>query len=259
MHNQGWNLLSAGGPARLHCGSSWLRCGLLVLSLSALPSFSPSLRAETRAPTPLTQQDFTAALTRELTSHFNLEGDLQLELLRVWTPPTQVAANWQVEVTEYPSVATSAMMVRCRVLADGANAGDMTITLRAALWRDAWVTRQPVSIGSLFDPAALEARRTDLFRERDALPTAVGDQSYVFTRGVNTGRVLTWRDIARRPLVRKGDMVEVSAAEGTLSITMKALALQNGAQGEAVTLRNLESRKDFTAFVVDENRVQVRF
>jgi len=40
---------------------------------------------------------------------------------------------------------------------------------------------------------------------------------------------------------------------------MKAVALQSGAQGEAVTLRNLESHKDFTAFVVDENRVQVRF
>jgi flagella basal body P-ring formation protein FlgA len=54
-------------------------------------------------------------------------------------------------------------------------------------------------------------------------------------------------------------MVEVSAAEGGLTISMKAMALQSGAQGEAVTLRNLESRKDFTAFVIDENRVQVRF
>jgi flagella basal body P-ring formation protein FlgA len=44
-----------------------------------------------------------------------------------------------------------------------------------------------------------------------------------------------------------------------LSVTMKALALQNGAQGEAISLRNIESRKDFTAFVVDENRAQVRF
>ena len=87
----------------------------------------------------------------------------------------------------------------------------------------------------------------------------MGDQTFLFTRGVNSGRVVTWRDVARRPLVRKGDVVEVSATEGNLSITMKAIALQSGAQGEAVTLRNLESRKDFTAFVVDENRVQVRF
>jgi flagella basal body P-ring formation protein FlgA len=240
-------------------------CSISVLLVASAMAISPSLPAaaavgSTRlAPAPLTQEACTAALTRELTAHFNLDGELQLELLRAWTPPAMNATDWQVVISEFPTVASSAMMVRARFVADGAAAGELTLTLRAALWRDAWVTRQPVSTGTVFDPALLESRRVDLFRERDALPATAGDQTFLFSRGVNTGRVITWRDIARRPLVRKGDMVEVSAAEGNLSITMKAVALQSGAQGEAVTLRNLESRKDFTAFVVDENHVQVRF
>lgn len=228
---------------------------LLIALLTALP-----LAAEENNPIgPLAQDAFVSAVSRELIAHFNLEGDLQIELLRTWTPPSIVARDWQVIVTEYPSVAASAMLLRCRVLADGKTAAESTLTLRASLWRDAWVARQPLINGAVFDTALLEARRVDLFRDRDALPAAVGDQTFVFARAVNTGRVVSWRDIARRPLVKKGSMVEVSAAEGTLSITMKALALQSGAHGEAVTLRNLESRKDFTAFVIDENRVQVRF
>lgn len=229
---------------------------LLLVLLSLRP-----LGAEESAPTvgPLTQDAFASAITRELASHFNLEGELQIELLRAWTPPQLVSRDWQVMITEYPTVAGSAMLLRCRILAEGRPIADSTLTLRASLWRDAWVARQPLAYGATFDPALLETRRVDLFRDRDALPAAVGDQTFIFARAVNAGRTVTWRDIARRPLVKKGDMVEVSAAEGTLSITMKALALQSGAQGEAVTLRNLESRKDFTAFVIDENRVQVRF
>lgn len=213
----------------------------------------------TESPVPFAQKDFMDAVTRELAAHFNLEGDLQLESLRTWNTPGRVARQWTVEVTEFPALPTGSMLVRCRVLADGVSTGDTTLVLRAALWRDAWVTRQPVVSGKLFDPELLETRRVDLFRDRDALPTAVGDRTFIFVRSVQPGRLLTWRDIARRPLVRKGDLVEVSAAEGTLVITLKGLAMQNGAQGEAVTIRNLESRKDFTAFVVDENRVQVRF
>jgi flagella basal body P-ring formation protein FlgA len=76
---------------------------------------------------------------------------------------------------------------------------------------------------------------------------------------VSAGRLLTWRDLARRPLVRKGDFVEVSATSGLLLVTMKALAMENGAQGETVTVRNPVSQKNFAAVVVDENRVQVRF
>ncbi|MEY2878490.1 MAG: hypothetical protein RLZZ15_870, partial [Verrucomicrobiota bacterium] len=70
---------------------------------------------------------------------------------------------------------------------------------------------------------------------------------------------LTWHDLARRPLVKKGEVVEVSAQEGRLVVTLKALALENGAQGDTVTVRNPESQRKFAAVVVDENRVQVRF
>jgi len=133
------------------------------------------------------------------------------------------------------------------------------VTVHAELWRDVWVVRQPLNTGSTFDRTMLESRRVDAFRERDVVPSSVGDASFVFLRGVQTGHFLTWHDIGRRPLVRKGDLVDVTASEGALSISMKALAMQNGAQGEAVTVRNLDSRKDFTAIVVDENHVQIRF
>jgi flagella basal body P-ring formation protein FlgA len=236
-----------------------------VFALASLLALAPRLMAATtggvasETPVPFAQKDFMAALSRELAEHFNLEGELQLETLRTWNTPMIVAREWQVEVTEFPSLAASSMLVRCRVLADGVSAGESTLMLRATHMRDAWVARQPLSTGSTFDPSLLDTRRVDLFRDRDALPAVVGDRSFVFVRSVQSGRFLTWRDVARRPLVRKGDLVEVSAAEGTLSITLKGLAMQNGAQGEAVTIRNIESRKDFTAFVVDENRVQVRF
>lgn len=208
---------------------------------------------------PLTREDFTGALARDFVSHFNLEGDLQLELLRPWSAPDRVAREWTVMVTEYPSIMGPAMLTRCRLLADGESVAEYTLTLRAALWRDAWAAREPVPANSTFDPAALEVRRVDFLRERDALPATVGDGGFMFARGLQPNRLLTWRDVVRRPLVRKGDFVEVAAIDGLLQITMKGLAMENGAQGDTVTIRNPDSKKDFAAQVVAENRVQIRF
>lgn len=229
------------------------RVSLLLLFLAGT---APAVRADA---TPFTRDLLVAALTQAIAGHFNLEGDLQLEVLRPWTPPARVAAAWELAVTEFPAVPASSMMLRARLLADGAAAGEATFVVRAQLWRDAWAAREPLAVGSAFEASALEARRVDLFRERDVLPAAAGDRSYVFARAVPAGRLLTWRDISRRPLVKKGALVEVSAVEGTLAVTMKALAMENGAQGDTVTVRNPESRKDFAAMVIDENRVQVRF
>ncbi len=211
------------------------------------------------APSPLTRDQVLADLARDLAAHFNLEGELQLELPKGWVPPAAAADHWRVELAEYPLLASSAMLVRLRLFGDGALAADASLVLRAVHGREVWVARQPLASGAIFDPSALETRRVDLFRERDALPTSAGDRGFIFARGVSAGRVLTWRDLARRPLVRKGDLVEVSVAEGQLTVTMKALAMESGAQGDVVTLRNPESRKDFVAVVTHENRVQVRF
>ncbi len=208
---------------------------------------------------PLTRDDFVKSLSTNFASHFNLEGDLQLELLRTWTAPEKVAREWTLDVTEYPAIVAPAMLARCRVLADGQVAGEYTITMRATLWRDAWSARQPVAANTTFDPAELEVRRVDFLRDRDALPSMVGDHNFIFSRAIQANRLLSWRDIARRPLVRKGDMVEVAAVDGMLQVTMKGLALENGAQGDTVTIRNPESRKDFAAQVVAENRVLIRF
>jgi flagellar basal body P-ring formation protein FlgA len=231
---------------------------LSLIAIELLPV--PGLRAEAPAsPAPFAPEEFLAALSRDLASHFNLEGDLQLELLRPLSPVRPVAAGWTITVLDYPAEPASSMLVRCRVSdADGV-AMETSLLLHAALWRDTWVVRLPLTVGSVFDPSRLESRRSDVLRQRELLPATVGDHTYVFSRAVPAGRPLTWHDIARRPLVRKGELVEVTAAEGLLVVSMKALALENGAQGETVTVRNLESRKDFPAIVTDENHVQIHF
>lgn len=207
----------------------------------------------------LTRDAVLEAARQQVVAHFGLEGELQLEPLRPVTLPARTAQTWDVSVTDFPASPSASMMLRCRLTADGENVGETTLVLRAALWRDAWVSKQPLTSGAGFDPELLEVRRVDALRERDVVPASVGDRSYIFARAVPAGRSLTWRDVARRPLVKKGDLVEVAAVDGPLVVTMKALAMQNGAAGETVTVRNPESRRDFSALVVAENRVQVRF
>ena len=230
-----------------------------VAAVRAGEALPPAAGEPAAAIGPFTRDQLVAALSRDLAGHFNLEGDLQLELVRAWAPPARVAAAWSLTVLEYPSMPSTSMLVRCELRADGETVAETSLVVRAALWRDAWVARQPLAVGEAFDPALLDVRRVDLLREREVLPAAVGDRSYVFSRSVSAGRLLTWRDLNRRPLVKKGQLVEVSAVEGLLNVTMKGLAMENGAQGDTVTIRNPESRKDFSALVIDENHVQVRF
>ena len=225
-------------------------------SADVSPASAPGLPAATHT---LTREQALAALSQQLVEHFNLVGELQLELSRPWVEPAPAAAPIALVIAEFPAQPAASLLLRVRLDSAGAPLSESTVLLRLQLVRDAWVTRQPANRGDGFDPAALDVRRVDFLREHEVLPADVADHDFTFARSVPSGRVLTWRDVARRALVRKGDMVEVAAIDGPLTVTLKALAMQSGAAGDMVLVRNLESKKDITAQVVAENRVQVRF
>ena len=227
----------------------------LLLTFGGLPVVAADV------PRALAAEELTRLLAPQLKAHFSCEGDLALELLllRPGLPGNHPAAAWDLQVTEYPAVAAASMMVRCRPVADGVPLAEQTVVLRANLWRDAWYAKEPIAPGELFDPARLEVRRADFLRDRDAVVVTMYGPAYVLARNVAAGRLLQWRDLTKRPLVRKGEIVEVSATDGRLIVNLKGVVLQNGGQGDFVTVRNPDSKKDFSACVIDENRVQVRF
>lgn len=227
--------------------------GIAVLAASSLP-----LRAQEAAAQPLNAASLAAAIGRDLKSRYNLEGDFDVQLLRPWVAPASAGTDWSVAVVDYPSAPASTMLVRCQVRS-GTDVQDSQLVIHAALWRDAWVVKLPLTIGLVFDPSRLDLRRSDMLRDHDVVPATAVDRNFIFARAVPVGRMLTWHDLARHPLVHKGDLVQVTASDGLLVVSLKGIAMENGAQGDTVTIRNPDSRKEFPALVTDENHVQVQF
>jgi flagella basal body P-ring formation protein FlgA len=224
------------------------------------PAGSPAIAVSDSRPSPAAArpEQILLDLAYQLHARFHLEGELDLEFASAWTAPEVQAREWRTSVVEFPAAATGAMLVRFRLFADGAPQKDATVMLRASLWRDAWFTQEPMPAGAPLEVTGLESRRVDYFRARDAIPANPLAHDFVTIRPVPAGAMLVWRDVANKPLVRRGEMVEVSAVDGLLHISMKALALQSGARGEIVNVRNPESLKIIPAVVVAENCVAVR-
>jgi flagella basal body P-ring formation protein FlgA len=226
----------------------------LLLLVAVL--LAPFLRAESERVLPA---QFLPQLAAQLAAHFGVSGDLQLDLLRSWQPPAAPAGEWTMTVVAPPQVLVPQMVVRVRLAVGQRNLGEWNLPLRAQLWGDAFAVRQPLARGDAIDPALLDLRRVDLLREKDAILAGTDMGGMSVARGVGVGTMLTWRDVARRTLVQRGNHIEVVATDGALTITMKALAMQNGALGETIVVRNPESRRDFSAVVTAENRARVTF
>lgn len=200
-------------------------------------------------------------LAAEIAAHYSIAENLEVDLVRPWTAPAADAGEAPVEIAviDYPEALASSMLVRVRYRQDQRILREDTLVLRVSLWREGMIAALPLKRGEPVSLQAVTTRRVDALRDRESLPVSVAGEDYVLAREIPAGRMLSWRDVIRRPLVHRGQMVEVQAGSGTLVITIKALAMQDGARGDNVRVRNLESKRDFVAKVTAENRAEVRF
>ena len=208
------------------------------------------------------EHPWLATLSALLVDRYHAVGELRL----AWQRPPAASAPQEadLELANAPAVLAPQILVLVRAREASGRVTEHSLLLRAELFRDGWQLRQPAATGAPLVPAALESRRIDALRERDAfvLDASSADAPLPeldFARAVPAGRVLVWRDVVRRPLVRRGQSVDVVASDGALTVSLRAVALHDAARGESVRVRNPDSKREFVAVVTADSRASVRF
>jgi flagella basal body P-ring formation protein FlgA len=202
------------------------------------------------------------ALTRELTARTGTEGELQLSFAQPWKNiEVRNDKDWRVVLEEVPGGFVSpSMQLVFRIEVSGQVVGTWRETVNAKLFRPVWVSLRRLDRGERLDSSVCALKRIDTLSQKLPYVPADADLSiYEMAQSLGQERPLTEQDIKLRPLVRKGDFVDVVVSEGPMSIAMKGIALGTAGAGETVGVRNRDSRKDFQARVIGPNTVQVHF
>ena len=106
----------------------------------------------------------------------------------------------------------------------------------------------------------LDRRMVDVLRQNTRIISADVDlEGFEFTGSVSPGSPIRWNHVNSIPSVRKGQVIDVFASGKGLYISMKGVAMQDGGNGEYINVRNLSSKQEFQAKVLNESSVKVYF
>jgi flagella basal body P-ring formation protein FlgA len=200
-------------------------------------------------------------LQKQLTTYFGLKGDLRLSLLRDWNPLPLPGKDCILTLTDYPAEGvTNSFAVTFKITSGGIDVGQWQLGLRAQLWQSAWVTQSRLDRGQALDKSMLTVQKVDVLRDRQTLLSDdVDPDGYDVAEGIGPGVPISKQDVVERPVIHKGDVVDVIATEGLLDIRMKALAMEDGGINALIKMKNLDSSKEFNAQILNENEVKVHF
>lgn len=148
----------------------------------------------------------------------------------------------------------NAVGVRC----DGNKPWKIYVSTNIATLESVVIAARAVSRGQLLTANDLKNEMHDTSRIHKAyytdLESLLGMKA---KRSIAAGRVLDANLVQRRQLVKRGTSVHILAGEGPLQVRMKGKALDNGARGERVRVRNLSSGREVTGEVIASGVIQV--
>jgi flagellar basal body P-ring formation protein FlgA len=201
-------------------------------------------------------QLLTAVLQKEFVKD---QGELELRLARPWATAIVPDEDFTFNIVEIPTSGVAQMfIVRFEVqTAYGEHIGSWQAPLQAKIWRDVWVAASFQKRGACLHGADLTRERRDMLVCREPLADLSSDQSLEFSESLQPGAPILARVVRPRTVVHRGQSIAAMVQDGALMITLKVEALEDGAAGQVIRVRNPISRRDLRGKVLDEQNVLV--
>lgn len=186
-------------------------------------------------------------------------GQLELRLTRPWAAISVPDGPLTLKVLELPTAGvTPSFIVRFELRAGDKALGTWQTAVQARVWREVWVAREALKRGEPFDPARVALERRDVLLLRETLAELdSGQPELQMADSVPAGAPLLARALTPRPVIRRGQTPEAVVTDGALRITMRVEAVEDGAPGQVVRVRNPVTRRELLGRVVDAHTVQV--
>lgn len=207
--------------------------------------------------------DLQPAITKALIEELDVDdGELVLTSVRP-LPKVEVPEGFplSVKITMPPAQGSSAFItVKFSVIVGDQPRGEHTGFFKAALLREVWVATKLCNRLQTLDQVSLKRKKMNVINLRGGVwegETLTDDQQII--QPLTAGAVLQPRHVRRRPVVLRNQTVMAVVRHKSLLVKLPVLALEDGAPGESIRLRNPKSYKELHGTVLNGETVAVKF
>lgn len=198
----------------------------------------------------------TGVLQREVVRS---RGTLELQVARVWPPPTVPDDPLTLQLVELPATGlASTMALHFQLLVGTEMIGEWQTVVRARVFQEVLVAATSLQRGQPVGLSDFNQERRDILALHDPLTELpAAPAGLEMAQNLTAGAPLYERALELRPVVFRGAVVKALLTDGAVSISLRVEVLENGAPGQVVRVRNLRTHKEFRGKVENEQTILV--
>jgi flagella basal body P-ring formation protein FlgA len=235
------------------------RSGFISSSPSIPSSYTASI-SKVKGLVTLDAELLEKKIASALSHRYQASGYVLARLSREWKP-LNVPVDWEFKFQQsIPDELSANAFVRFSISSDGLDLGEWGYPVKCSQMVDVAVAKVPLNRGNRITPDLLSSRIMDaLGSGANCVLSDARLNGYQVASSLKPGTVLKWGHLSKVTLVRKGQVVNVFASGKGIFVEMKGQAMEDGVEGSFVRIRNISSKREFQAKVLNENSVKVYF
>ena len=206
----------------------------------------------------LSRETLEQRLGESIAHRYQASGKVVAFLTREWSS-IKVSSNYLIKISDCsPDQICSSTFTRFSVWDSGNLVGEFAEPLRVGHFVDVFFSKTPLQRGTRLNSIQFDKKPVDILKKyAGTVPANINLKGYQLASNVKSNTPIKWNFLSKVTLVKKGQIVDVFASGNGIYVTMKGMALEDGVSGGNVTVKNLSSKKEFQAKVLNENSVKV--
>ena len=230
------------------------------VDLRSLRWNGPETARVSRAMRDLAEAEVRDRITQELQRRYARDGgEIEVRLSRPWRTVQIPDEAMEVRLQDLPAAGLQSLIsLKVEVLAAGEPVGSWFQPVQVRHWCEVPVAASAIRRGTPLADAETIMERRDVLASRSilrALPSVV--QDYELAEALAPGQALSDRSLRLKTVVFRGRRIDARIQAGTLEITTKVEALEDGYPGQSIRVRNPQSKREFRGVVQAEDAVLI--
>jgi len=181
-----------------------------------------------------------------------LEPQFQVAVVKSTRPMPACAAPVTLETAD----SRSAQRMRFVAVCPGSNGWRYEMLARGSITAQVAVTSAPVTANTPLQAGDVTLARRDVTMVPDSISSLPGAVGLSSRRSLRAGEVLRQGQLAAPMLIKRGSAVNIVARKEQVEVSMAGEALDPGALGQVIRVRNATSGTVIRARVVDAGVVE---
>jgi flagellar basal body P-ring formation protein FlgA len=190
---------------------------------------------------------------RKIKNHLQVgcfDCDLQIQISSV---PSNLASDWDLDLN-VDLTKNSAMIP---IFSNSQPEKKGWVVAQIKRYQKVPVLNHAVKMGDVLTKDMFAFEKRLLQNSRETVLKIEAIEGMQASRFISAGQVLTYADLKKETVVKRGQIVKVLAGTKAIEVSMSGQVEETGAIGDIVRVKNIDSQKVFAARVIDRGVVRI--